>query len=141
MAYDMLINQEGSCWIRFEGEPDAFDPRKPLNASPMDVPLTAKSRLELRRALRSIALKFLADESEDEDLLNLVTVVVATFASQSISDTAPRWFAKMIGRDGREADDFLKEFYVRLVKGLELVNSREEYRAVRAHHQDLAAES
>jgi hypothetical protein len=141
MALDMLINQEGSCWIRFEGEPDAFDPRKPLNASPMDVPLTAKSRLELRRALRSIALRFLANESEDEDLLNLVTVVVATFASQSISDTAPRWFAKMIGRDGKEADDFLKEFYVRFVKGLELVNSREEYRAVRAHHQDLAARS
>lgn len=143
MTYNMMIQSPVCCWIQFHGEPDAFDPRKPLDAIPVDVTPTANSRFELRRTLRSIALEFLADESGDEDLFNLATVVISFLTGRSSTETRHiRWFAKLIGREGKEAEDFLqKDYPARLEKGLELVKTREEYRAIQKHFEDLEAES
>jgi len=142
MTYNMMIQSPVCCWIQFHGEPDAFDPRKPLEAMPLDVTTTANSRLKLRRTLRTIALEFLADESENEDLLNLATVVISFLTGRSSTETRHiRWLAKLIGREGKEAEDFLEEFYIRFEKGVELVKTREEYRAVQEHFEYLEAET
>jgi hypothetical protein len=138
MTYNTILTSEVAFWVQFRGHPDAFDPRKPLDAVPLDVPLKAKSRRVLRHILRSIALKFLLDETGDEELLNLGVVVLSV--SGRLGKAEPkqtRWFAKLIGREGRELDEFVEnEYQTRLEKGLELVKSREEYRAIREYFDD-----
>ncbi|GAA5953131.1 hypothetical protein JCM3765_007421 [Sporobolomyces pararoseus] len=130
--YNLLLQNECACWIQCRGDPDQFDPREPLEAIPVDVTGTGKSRLQLRLALRSIALDFLKDEGGNERLLDLAVLVVSVIDANSDSRSIhARWLAKMVGLEGNAFERFAdQEFSERLARGREVVRTDAQLRVI-----------
>ncbi|GAA5986677.1 hypothetical protein JCM5350_001449 [Sporobolomyces pararoseus] len=137
-ARKSLIQHECSCWIDLKEDPDHVDPRQPLVATCSDAPRDAKSRLQLRRILRSIAFDFLEDEGGNERINDLTIVLVSIMqASTDSSSRHVRWLAKMIGLEGNSLEHFISQgFSERLAKAREMIVRVEpEFQAIEEYLQ------
>lgn len=134
--YHMLNNNPGSYWIACQGQPEDFDPRKRLNATPIDLPFSFDNRYETRQVMRSVAFSFI--DREDEFAVNLVLAFLhAENRGQEKEEELirqVRWIAKLIGEECEDIDDFIRlEFPHRLTKGLHEIKNNEKYRLIRLY--------
>lgn len=134
--HNILLDNLGAYWVICQGEAEDYDPRKPLNATSVDLPSKTKNRYEIREAMRKVAFDFI--RLEDDAAANLVIAFV--WIENCEEDEKPelirqvRWIAKLLGREGEGIDEFIRmEFPARLEKGLDEIGTNEGYHWIKSY--------
>ncbi|GAA5853218.1 hypothetical protein JCM5353_003807 [Sporobolomyces roseus] len=134
--FHMLNDNPGSYWVACHGQPEDYDPRKSLNATPLDLPYSFENRYETRQVMRSVAFSFI--NREDEAAVDLV---LAFLRAENLDrekeeelNRQVRWIAKLMGKEGEDLEKFVRtEFPDRLTKGLHEIKNNEKYRLIRLY--------
>jgi hypothetical protein len=131
-------------WGNYDGDPRDFDPRQPLHATAIDLPLNVQvKRREIRKKLRELAFKVLNDVDDDAVNVLLVLIYAENTGKKDRLNFARQleWMAKLLGKDGKEIDEFTgRECFLRFQKGNEDIQQKEEYVLVKSFLEQRASD-